>query len=72
VNICDDVRRVGAGLVVRRDVPELAKAILTILDDDRGMGEAGRRLVRERYAPAVVGPAMRRAYEMAISARPTK
>jgi glycosyltransferase involved in cell wall biosynthesis len=72
VNICDDVRRTGAGMVVRRDVPELAKAILTILDDDRGMGEAGRRLVRERYAPAVVGPAMRRAYEMAISARPTK
>jgi hypothetical protein len=36
------------------------------------MGEAGRRLVRERDAPAVVGPAMRRAYEMAISARPAK
>jgi hypothetical protein len=36
------------------------------------LGEAGRRLVRERYAPAVVGPAMRRAYDMAISARPAK
>jgi glycosyltransferase involved in cell wall biosynthesis len=66
VNICDDVRRVGAGLVVRRDVPELAKAIVAVLDNARDMGEAGRRLVRERYAPAVVGPAMRRAYDIAI------
>ena len=71
VNICDDVRRADAGLVVPRDASALARAILELLADParrERMGEHGRRLVRERYAPDVVGPAMRDAYELAIQA----
>jgi glycosyltransferase involved in cell wall biosynthesis len=65
VNICDDIARTGAGEVVPRDVQQLAAAILRVLDAPPAMGEAGRRLVRERYAPDVVGPAMRDAYQAA-------
>lgn len=70
VNICDDVRRADAGLVVPRDAAALARAIVELLADPARrarMGEHGRRLVRECYAPAVVGPAMRAAYEQALA-----
>lgn len=66
VNICDDIARTGAGAVVPRDVAQLAAAILRVLDAPPAMGEAGRRLVRERYAPEVVGPAMLAAYQAAL------
>ena len=72
VNICDDIASTGAGLVVPRDVAQLADAIVRVLDDPRTMGEAGRRLVRERYAPDVVGPAMRAAYDQAARRTPKR
>lgn len=72
VNICDDIAAMGAGLVVPRDVTRLADAIVRVLDDPRTMGDAGRRLVRERYAPAVVGPAMRAAYDQAARRTPKR
>ncbi|MBA3499845.1 MAG: glycosyltransferase [Myxococcota bacterium] len=72
VNICDDIAATGAGLVVPRDVTQLADAIVRVLDDPRTMGEAGRRLVRERYAPDVVGPAMRAAYDQAARTTPKR
>jgi glycosyltransferase involved in cell wall biosynthesis len=65
VNICDDIARAGAGEVVPRDVTALAAAIVRTLDAPPAVGEAGRRLVRDRYAPNVVGPAMRDAYQAA-------
>jgi glycosyltransferase involved in cell wall biosynthesis len=70
VNICDDVAELDAGIVVPRDPARLANAIIALLDDPQRrarLGANGRRLVRERYAPNVVGPAMRRAYEAAIA-----
>lgn len=72
VNICDDIRAAEAGLVVPREAPAVAGAIATLLGDAglrARMGEAGRRLVRARYAPAVVGPALRAVYEAAQAAR---
>ena len=72
VNICDDIAATGAGLVVPRDATQLAAAIIRVLDDPRTMGEAGRRLVRERYAPAVVGPALRDAYAQAARSTPKR
>jgi len=75
VNICDDITRASAGLVVPRETGALAHAITTLLADPARrarMGEAGRALVRERYAPAVVGPAMRAAYDQAARNRPKR
>jgi glycosyltransferase involved in cell wall biosynthesis len=69
VNICDDIAAADAGLVVPREISPLARAIVTLLADPERraqMGERGKRLVADRYAPAAVGPAMRRAYEEAL------
>ena len=58
VNIHAEVAQAGAGLVTRCDVGEVADALLELLRDGerrRYMGEAGRRLVQERYTwPAIV------------------
>jgi glycosyltransferase involved in cell wall biosynthesis len=72
VNICDDIARTGAGVVVPRDIQQLAAAIVRGLDAPTAMGDAGRRLVRDRYAPDVVGPAMRDAYVQAARRRPKR
>jgi glycosyltransferase involved in cell wall biosynthesis len=69
VNICDDIHEVDAGIVVPREIDALSQAIVELLADPKRratMGERGRKLVRERYAPNVVGPAMRTAYQVAI------
>jgi len=59
VGIGEDIARAGAGLVVERDPRALAEVLDELLSDPEArmrMGEAGRRLVRERYSPSVVGP----------------
>jgi glycosyltransferase involved in cell wall biosynthesis len=66
VNICDDVAAARAGVVVPLEERALADALLRVLADAAGraeMGARGRALVADRYAPAAVGPALRRAYE---------
>jgi glycosyltransferase involved in cell wall biosynthesis len=58
VNIHKDISDAGAGLVTRCDAKEVARALEALLRDGvrrRAMGEAGRRLVQERYSwPAIV------------------
>jgi len=47
-----DVATEGAGYVVQRDAEPLAEALATLLGDEtaaRSMGDAGRRLVEQRY-----------------------
>ena len=63
-----EVEEVGAGAVTRLDANEVAKGLLRTLDANRSaMGDAGRRLVRERFNwPAVAHTtlaAYSRAYE---------
>lgn len=68
VNIADDIVAAGAGLVVQKSVEPLASAILSLLRDParrRTMGEAGRRLVAERYSPAAVAAGLVAAYDEA-------
>jgi glycosyltransferase involved in cell wall biosynthesis len=57
VGIHSDVRRKGAGLVVRCDADELTGALVSLLTDTtlrRSMGQAGRSLVREHYSLTAV------------------
>lgn len=58
VNIHRDVSETGAGVVTRCDANEVSAALVALLSDcnrRRLMGEAGRRLVRERYTwPSIV------------------
>lgn len=58
VNIHAEVSGVGAGVVTRCDADEVANALEGLLrepDRRRAMGEAGRRLVQERFTwPAIV------------------
>lgn len=71
VNICDDIARVNAGLVVPLAERPLAEALLRVLRDGAAraeMGARGRALVADRYAPAAVGPVLRRAYEGILGA----
>src|SRR4030095_1160909 len=69
VAISDDIRRYGAGLVVKRDVTEVAGAINDLLSD-RERAETiagkGRRLAEERYSPKAVGKALRELYQKII------
>jgi glycosyltransferase involved in cell wall biosynthesis len=59
VNIHAEVTGAGAGFVTRCDADEVAGALKALLCDAgrrRAMGDAGRRLVQERYTwPAIVG-----------------
>jgi glycosyltransferase involved in cell wall biosynthesis len=69
VNICAEVAGAGAGRVVPLDPAAIAAALADLLPDEAvraRMGEAGRALVRERYAPARVGAEMRGAYARAL------
>jgi glycosyltransferase involved in cell wall biosynthesis len=69
VKIHAEIALAGAGLVTRCDVDEVASALVNLLCDTEGrrnMGEAGRRLVQEKYAwPGIVG-ALTREYEAII------
>jgi len=72
VNIAEDVAAAGAGLVVPRDPARLADAIVRLLEDAalrERTGEAGRRLVTDRYSPRSVGRWLREAYGRALQPR---
>ena len=69
VNIHAEVANAGAGIVTRCDVDEVAQAMESLLlDADRRdeMGEAGRRLVQERYTWPAIVEALTREYETVI------
>jgi len=66
VNIWPEVKEAGAGLVVRCDPEETARALLTLLNNPaagKEMGRRGRRLVREKMTWKVVGDEMVQVYE---------
>jgi glycosyltransferase involved in cell wall biosynthesis len=69
VAISDDIRRYGAGLVVKRDVTEVAGAINDLLSDKERaatIARKGLRLAEERYSPKAVGKALRELYQKII------
>lgn len=68
VDVAPAVEEYRAGLVVERSTEAVAEAVLEILSDSeqgRAMGERGRRLVREQFAPEVVGPEVASLYRRA-------
>ena len=72
VNIAADISAFGAGIVVPRVPGRLADALVRLLlnpVERQRMGEAGRRLVTERYSPSAVGRSLRNAYR-GIAASP--
>ncbi len=67
VDVAPLVEEYEAGHVVERSPKAVSEAILTVLDEPvraRSMGERGRRLVREQFAPSVVGPRVAELYRM--------
>ena len=70
VNIHAEVSGAGAGLVTRCDAEEVSAALETLLNDAnqrRVMGEAGRRLVQERYTWPVIVDALTAEYDRVIT-----
>ena len=70
VNIHAEISAAGAGLVTRCDVGEVAQALETLLADAgrrRAMGEAGRRLVQERFTWPAIVEALTAEYEQVIA-----
>ncbi len=69
VNIYPEVKQAGAGLVVRCDPQETAKALLTLLDNPalgKEMGRRGRRLAEKRMTWRAVGDQLIRVYQELI------
>jgi len=72
VALSHDIRRHDAGVVVKRDVQELAAAINHLLSDREraaNLAANGRRLAEERYSPKAVGKALHDLYRQVISKR---
>ena len=69
VGVAEDVGRTGAGIVVSpADEDALSRAIVSIIADERlaaRMGEAGRRLVEEKYSWKTVALQVQRIYREA-------
>lgn len=75
VNIWREFQDARAGLVVNCDADELARAISTLLDDAvlrRDLGEAGKRLVAEKYMWSDVMSRMAAIYRDVIAQRPDR
>jgi glycosyltransferase involved in cell wall biosynthesis len=69
VALSDDIRRYDAGVVVKRDVQQLAGAIGDLLSNREraaGLAANGRRLAEERYSPEAVGKALHDLYQKII------
>lgn len=69
VNIHVEVAQAGAGLVTRCDAGEVANALDALLRDPerrQSLGQAGRRLVQERYTWPAIVDALTREYEAVI------
>ena len=70
VALSGDIRRYDAGVLVKRDVQELAGAISDLLSNrERAAGLAAneRRLAEERYSPEAVGRALHELYQKIIT-----
>ncbi len=70
VALSSDIRRYDAGVVVKRDVQQLAAAIGDLLSNKKraaGLAANGRRLAEERYSPEAVGKALHQLYQKIIS-----
>jgi len=66
VNIWPEVKEAGAGLIVRCDPEETARALVALLNNPaagKEMGQRGRQLVREKMTWKVVGDEMVQVYE---------
>ncbi len=74
VDVAPRVEAYDAGRVVERTPEAVSEAILGVLDDPQGAAEMGRRgrdLVREQFAPDVVGPRVAALYRSVVtSGRP--
>jgi glycosyltransferase involved in cell wall biosynthesis len=69
VGLAPYVQEAGAGVVVEKDVAAVTSAIIRILGDSlsaRAMGEAGRKLVVERFSMESVADAFLEAYNTLI------
>jgi glycosyltransferase involved in cell wall biosynthesis len=70
VALSSDIRRYDAGVVVKRDVQQLASAISDLLSSREraaGLAANGRRLAEERYSPEAVGRALHELYQKIIT-----
>ena len=70
VALSSDIRRYDAGVVVKRDVQQLADAISDSLSNKEraaGLAANGRRLAEERYSPEAVGRALHELYQKIIT-----
>jgi glycosyltransferase involved in cell wall biosynthesis len=70
VALSSDIRRYDAGVVVKRDVQQLAAAIDDLLSNTEraaGLAANGRRLAEERYSPEAVGRALHELYQKIIT-----
>ena len=70
VALSSDIRRYDAGVVVKRDMRQLAGAISDSLSNREraaGLAANGRRLAEERYAPEAVGRALHELYQKIIT-----
>jgi glycosyltransferase involved in cell wall biosynthesis len=70
VALSSDIRRYDAGVVVKRDVRQLAGAISDLLSSREraaGLAANGRRLAEERYSPEAVGRALHELYQKIIT-----
>lgn len=69
VNIHREVSAAGAGLVTRCDAIEVAQTLIGLLNDAGrrcAMGEAGRRMVQERYTWPPIVDALTREYQAVV------
>ncbi len=70
VALSSDIRRYDAGVVVKRDMRQLAGAISDSLSNREraaGLAANGRRLAEERYSPEAVGRALHELYQKIIT-----
>ena len=70
VALSSDIRRYDAGVVVKRDVQQLADAISDLLSNTEraaGLAANGRRLAEKRYSPEAVGRALHELYQKIIT-----
>ena len=75
VALSSDIRQYDAGVVVKRDVQQLAGAISDLLSNREraaGLAANGRRLAEERYSPKAVGKALHEFYQQIIRKRDEK
>ena len=70
VALSSDIRRYDAGVVVKRDVQQLAGAISDLLSNKEkaaSLAANGRRLAEERYSQEAIGKALQELYQKIIS-----